>query len=76
MKRYLSKGSIKMMGLGAQNMGKSLDDSLIESPQSPLLKFSNEKTKGNGATVDHKCRWSNSDNALRQRGWDVEDRHG
>jgi len=54
-KRYLSKGTISMMELGAKNMGKNLDDALKESaataPQA-MPKFGNEKITGDNATVD------------------------
>jgi hypothetical protein len=54
-KKYLSKGTISMMELGAKNMGKNLDDALKESaataPQA-TPKFGNEKITGDNATVD------------------------
>jgi flagellar hook-associated protein FlgK len=55
-KKYLSQGTIKMMEVGAKNMGKNLDDALKESaataPQTATPKFSNEKITGDSATVD------------------------
>ena len=54
-KKYLSKGTIRMMELGAKKMGKSLDDSLKEvatSTQTVTPKFGNEKITGDTATVD------------------------
>jgi hypothetical protein len=55
-KRYLSKGTISMMELGAKNMGKNLDDALKDSaattPQAATPKFANEKITGDNATVD------------------------
>ena len=54
-KKYLSKGTINMMELGAKNMGKNLDDALKDSaataPQT-TPKFGNEKITGDTATVD------------------------
>jgi hypothetical protein len=52
MKQYLSQGTMKLMKLGAEKMGKSLDDALSEEPPAPLTKFSNEKIKQDTATVD------------------------
>jgi hypothetical protein len=55
-KKYLSKGTINMMEVGAKNMGKNLDDALKESasttPQAATPKFGNEKITGDTATVD------------------------
>jgi hypothetical protein len=55
-KKYLSKGTISMMEVGAKNMGKNLDDALKESaattPQAATPKFGNEKITGDTATVD------------------------
>jgi Domain of unknown function (DUF4878) len=55
-KKYLSKGTINMMEVGAKNMGKNLDDALKESasttPQAATPKFTNEKITGDNATVD------------------------
>jgi hypothetical protein len=55
-KKYLSKGTISMMELGAKNMGKNLDDALKDSaattPQAATPKFANEKITGDNATVD------------------------
>lgn len=55
-KKYLSKGTINMMEVGAKNMGKNLDDALKESastaPQAATPKFGNEKITGDNATVD------------------------
>jgi hypothetical protein len=55
-KKYLSKGTLNMMEVGAKNMGKNLDDALKESasttPQTATPKFGNEKITGDNATVD------------------------
>jgi hypothetical protein len=55
-KKYLSKGTLNMMEVGAKNMGKNLDDALKESasttPQAATPKFGNEKVTGDNATVD------------------------
>ena len=55
LKKYLSQGTLKIMEVGAKNMGKNLDDVLKDSasttpPITPL--FGNEKVTGDTATVD------------------------
>jgi flagellar hook-associated protein FlgK len=56
LKKYLSKGTMNMMEVGAKNMGKSVDDALKESAanekQTATPKFANEKITGDTATVD------------------------
>jgi hypothetical protein len=51
-KKYLSKGTMAMMELGAKNSGKNLDEALKEAPQTPTPQFSNEKVTGDTASVD------------------------
>lgn len=55
MKKYLSKGSIERMEVGAKGMGKSLDDALKEdaavATKDGMPKFSDEKITGDTATV-------------------------
>lgn len=56
-KKYLSKGTITIMEVGAKAMGKNLDDALKEEAATSKAaqttpKFSNEKISGDTATVD------------------------
>ena len=56
MKKYLSKGSIALMEVGAKTMGKNLDDALKEeagnSPSVGTPTIKNEKITGDTATVE------------------------
>ena len=53
-KKYLSKGSIDLMEIGAKQQGKTLEQLMKDSPavEGPAPQFSNEKITGDTATVD------------------------
>jgi hypothetical protein len=53
-KKYLSKSSIDLMELGAKKEGKTLEQSMKDSPAEtgPMPQLSNEKINGDTATVD------------------------
>jgi hypothetical protein len=53
-KKYLSKGSIDLMELGAKQQGKTFEQAMKDSPaaEGPMPQLSNEKISGDTATVD------------------------
>lgn len=52
-KKYLSKGSIDLMEIGAKSQGKTFEQAMKDSPaQGPMPQLSNEKIKDDTATVD------------------------
>lgn len=52
MKKYLSKGSIDLMEMGAKQSGKSFEEAMKDSPVEPMPQLGNEKINGDTATVD------------------------
>lgn len=53
MKKYLSKGSVALMEMGAKQSGKSFEEAMKDSPaQGPMPQLGNEKITGDTATVD------------------------
>jgi hypothetical protein len=52
-KKYLSKGSIDLMELGAKKSGKTFEEAMKDSPATgPMPQLGNEKITGDTATID------------------------